>query len=83
MDLVIADIGGTNARFGFKKKENPKICKIACLWYKPSRSITSIQPDFYLRTTSEWLVFPHELKGLSNEEIALNKNYIAKIISKK
>ena len=62
---------------------NPKICKIACPWYKPTRNVTSIQPDFYLRTTRDWLVFPHELKGLSTEEIALNKNSIAKIISKK
>ena len=62
---------------------NSKKCKIACPWYKPTRNLTSIKPDFFLRTTNEWLVFPHELKGLSAEEIALNKHWISKIIIKK
>ena len=61
----------------------PQRCKIACPWYKPTRNLTSIKPDFYLRTTHDWLVFPHELKGLSTEEIAFNKHSISKIIIKK
>jgi len=61
----------------------PQGCKIACPWYKPTRNLTSIQPDFYLRTTHDWLVFPHELKGLSAKEISLNKTSISKIITQK
>lgn len=61
----------------------PQGCKIACPWYKPTRNLTSIQPDFYLRTTHNWLVFPHELKGLSAKEISLNKTSISKIITQK
>jgi len=61
----------------------PQRCKIACPWYKPTRNLTSIQPDFYLRTTHNWLVFPHELKGLSAKEISLNKTSISKIITQK
>ena len=61
----------------------PQRCKIACPWYKPTRNLTSIKPDFYLRTTYDWLVFPHELKGLSTQEIALNKHSISKFIIKK
>ena len=61
----------------------PQGCKIACPWYKPTRNLTSIQPDFYLRTTHNWLVFPHELKGLSAKEISLNKTSISKIITHK
>ncbi len=59
----------------------PQRCKIACPWYKPTRNLTSIQPDFYLRTTHNWLVFPHELKGLSAKEISLNKTSISQIIT--
>ena len=77
LDALLTELA--NKKIGL----NPKNCKIACPWYKPTRNLTSIQPNFYLRTTHEWLVFPHELKGLSAEEITLNKHSISKIIIKK
>lgn len=51
----------------------PKSIKIACPWYKPSRNQTQISPDFYLHKTEQWLVFPHEIAGLTREEV-LQKN---------
>ena len=54
--------------------------KIACPWYKPSHNVTDYAPDFYLHETSDWLVFPHELTGLSSDEIRRNKPDIATII---
>lgn len=47
--------------------------KSACPWYKPSRNTTAITPDYYLHKTEQWLVFPHELCGLSELEIQQNK----------
>lgn len=47
--------------------------KVACPWYKPSRNQTDLKPDFYLRETDDWLVFPHELIGLTKEEIRTGK----------
>ena len=47
--------------------------KVACPWYKPDRNLTSRTPDFYLHKTAEWLVFPHELIGLTMEEIRNGK----------
>ncbi len=47
--------------------------KVACPWYKPSRNLTSLTPDFYLHETEDWLVFPHELVGLTMEEIRTGK----------
>ena len=47
--------------------------KIACPYYKPSRNQTRLHPDFYIEETTEWLVFPHELEGLSVDEIIKNK----------
>ena len=35
--------------------------------------MTDRKPDFYIHQTEKWLVFPHELEGLSIEEIILNK----------
>jgi hypothetical protein len=39
------------------------------VYYKPSRNRTALPPDYYVTATEDWLVFPHELKGLTHEEI--------------
>ena len=43
--------------------------KIAMPYFKPSHNQTRRVPDYYLHTTADWLVFPHELQGLSDPEI--------------
>lgn len=53
--------------------------KIATLYYKPENNRTSIVPDFYLKSTQEWIVFPHELEGLTKEEIVEKDPEIAAI----
>ena len=55
----------------------PQTIKVACPWYKPSRNMTDIVPDYYIHETDQWLVFPHELSGLSPEEIASAKPEVA------
>ena len=60
----------------------PKTIKIATPWYKPNRNATSIVPDFFIHETDSWLVFPHELSGLSIEEISAGKPEIAKTLPK-
>lgn len=44
--------------------------RMATLWFKPDNNQTSLTPDYYLHQTSAWLVFPHELSGLSSAELA-------------
>jgi hypoxanthine phosphoribosyltransferase len=34
---------------------------------------SDLKPDYYVRATDQWLVFPHELQGLSREEILKHK----------
>ena len=51
----------------------PRTVKIATVFYKPKRNVTDLTPDYYLHEVDEWLVFPHELKGLTDEEIRQNK----------
>ena len=43
--------------------------RVATLFWKPSHNRTSRRPDYHLHVTSEWVVFPHELEGLSPEDI--------------
>jgi hypothetical protein len=58
----------------------PQTIKIATPWYKPNRNTTDIAPDFFIHETDSWLVFPHELSGLTMEEISKGKPEIAKTL---
>lgn len=43
--------------------------RLATVYWKPKANQTDIQPDFYLQETDQWLVFPHEMDGLTPEEM--------------
>ncbi|MFT5611981.1 MAG: hypothetical protein ACI9LU_002489, partial [Polaribacter sp.] len=45
-----------------------------------SRNTTDYKPDFYIHETDKWLVFPHELRDLTLEEIKEGKPEIAETI---
>jgi hypoxanthine phosphoribosyltransferase len=47
----------------------PEEIRVAVPWFKPTRNETDMVPDFYLKETSEWLVFPHELDALTPDEM--------------
>jgi hypoxanthine phosphoribosyltransferase len=50
------------------KKNTPQI-RIATPYFKPSNNQTDQEPDYFIHETDKWLVFPHELDGLTIEEI--------------
>lgn len=47
--------------------------RVATTYFKPGSNRTSSTPDYYVHETEQWLVFPHELDGLSAQEILENK----------
>ncbi|HEU4624756.1 MAG TPA: phosphoribosyltransferase family protein [Steroidobacteraceae bacterium] len=55
------------------RRNFPERFRTATVYYKPGRNRTAVQPDFYVRATDDWLVFPHEVRGLTREEILANK----------
>ena len=55
------------------RRNLPEKIRIATVYYKPERRRTALVPDFYVHETSHWLVFPHEIQGLTREEILANK----------
>jgi hypoxanthine phosphoribosyltransferase len=55
------------------RRNFPERMRTATVYFKPSRNRTSIRPDYYVRTTDDWLVFPHEVQGLTREEILAHK----------
>ncbi|MEM7080402.1 MAG: phosphoribosyltransferase family protein [Pseudomonadota bacterium] len=62
------------------RRNMPDNIKIATVWYKPSKNVTQIQPDYFVHETAQWLVFPHELDGLTPDEVADNKMSIADLV---
>lgn len=55
------------------RRNLPENIRIATAYYKPARNKSSLKPDFFVRSTDQWLVFPHEMQGLTREEILKHK----------
>ena len=47
--------------------------RTATPWYKPGRNRSTITPDYWIHASDDWLVFPHELKGLSEQELRTHR----------
>lgn len=83
--LLVDDVfdSGRSVRAIFEKLQSkcrrnmPQNMKVATPWYKPSKNVTDITPDYYMHETDAWLVFPHELVGLTQQEIRDNKGDLA------
>jgi len=52
----------------------PGKVRIATPWYKPGNNETKLVPDYCIHETDKWIVFPHELAGLTLEEIEAGKS---------
>lgn len=61
------------------RKNMPHDVRIACPWFKPANNKTEIVPDYFVHESDEWLVFPHELSGLTPDEIIEGKTDLANI----
>jgi hypoxanthine phosphoribosyltransferase len=57
----------------------PKEIRIATPYYKPknNKTQTNLVPDYFVHESEEWLVFPHELSGLTKAEIIAGKTELA------
>ena len=64
------------------RRNMPGDVRVATPWYKPGKNKTDRAPDFYIHETEAWLVFPHELQGLTATEVVEGKPGIADIVSR-
>ncbi len=64
------------------RRNMPEEIRIATAYFKPGSNRTRRVPDYFIHETDKWLVFPHELNGLSREEILNQKPGVASIIDK-
>ncbi len=51
----------------------PRDVRIATPYYKPKNKAVDMVPDYFVHESEEWLVFPHEISGLSVAEIVDGK----------
>ena len=56
----------------------PQEIRLATTWFKPNKNKTTLVPDYYLHETDEWVVFPHEIEGLSNEELRKHRGILSR-----
>ncbi len=55
------------------RRNTPEQIRVATVYYKPARNRSNLIPDYYVQATDQWLVFPHEICGLTRAEILANK----------
>lgn len=54
-------------------RRNTPHVRIATIYRKPSNALPTDVPHYFLHETDNWLVFPHELEGISVAELLANK----------
>lgn len=61
------------------RRNAPREIRTATVYYKPGKSKVDFKPDYCIHETDDWLVFPHELEGLSRQDILHRKPEIESI----
>jgi hypoxanthine phosphoribosyltransferase len=62
------------------RRNTPEDIRVATVYYKPAKNKTNRVPDFHIHQTDNWLVFPHELRGCTLEEMIESKPFDEKTI---
>ena len=82
--LFIDDVFDTGKTAAAVHEEMDKIgveMKLACVYWKPGKNITDLKPDFIAKDIgNDWIVFPHEIEGLTSEEIAEKDPVLAELM---
>ena len=55
--------------------------RLACVYWKPEKNITNLKPDYFVKDVGlDWIVFPHEIEGLTKEEIAVKDPLLSSLL---
>jgi len=52
-----------------RARRNAPECRVATVYYKPEKNETQLEPNYYEVADNRWIVFPHEIEGLSDDEL--------------
>lgn len=86
--LIVDDVYSTGRnvhavidRLQRKNKRNmSKDVRIAAPYYRAVVDNTNPAPDFFLYQTSDWLVLPYELTGISRDQLEAHKSWIVPLL---
>jgi len=87
--LIVDDVYSTGSsvqavidQLTIKTRRNlPEDIRIATVWYRPADDTVRV-PDYYVHETSDWLVLPYELTGLTVDELRENRPELADIVDR-
>ena len=84
--LVVDDVfdtGKTAAAIHSKMRGLGVEMRLACVYWKSLANQTSLSPDYFVRDVGgEWIVFPHEIDGLSGEELSEKDGFLAGLLGR-
>lgn len=77
----VFDSGKTAAAVHAKVRGIGAEMRLGCVYWKPEKNQTELKPDYFVRDVGcEWIVFPHEIDGLSPEEIREKDPLLAELL---
>lgn len=77
----VFDTGKTAAAIAAKVSSSGVESRFACVYWKPAKNQTSLRPDFFAKDIGDdWLVFPHEIEGLSPSEVREKSPFLADVL---
>jgi hypothetical protein len=87
--LIVDDVYSTGSsvqavidQLTLKTRRNlPGDIRVATVWYRPTDRTLRV-PDYYVHETSDWLVLPYELSGLSLDELREHRPELGDILDR-
>lgn len=79
--LVVDDVFDSGHTAKAVKERLPQAdLRIATVYWKPKANLVGFAPDYFLRETEEWIVFPHEISTLTPDELRTKDPELADIL---
>ena len=83
--LVVDDVfdtGKTAAAVKAKLDALGVEMRMACVYWKPQKNLTDLKPDYFTKDVGlEWIVFPHEIEGLSKDDVRAKDPLLAELLA--
>ena len=82
--LIVDDVFDTGKTAAAVKAKLDAIgveMRMACVYWKPGKNQTNLRPDYFTKDVGlDWIVFPHEIEGLTRDEIREKDPLLAELL---
>lgn len=79
--LVVDDVFDTGRTADAVRKRIPHAdLRFAMVYWKPTASMVDFGPHYYVHKCNQWIVFPHELKDLTRDELQQKSPHLIKLL---